>query len=89
MSVSINQYIFEGETKLRCSKCGLVHNLYFSGEYPEGVVQAIHDAMRLEGWGVSTITCPDCFDPQKENYLFEEDAGILDEYSDYDEDEFE
>jgi hypothetical protein len=63
------QYFFEGEAKIRCVKCGYSHLLSFSGMNPGSIEQSIDEALLSEGWGVASMTCPDCFDPQEERRL--------------------
>ena len=84
------QYIFEGETKVKCTRCGYVHTVSFSGINPSSIEQAIEEAMASDGWGVVSMTCPDCYDPldeqQQRDRELEESA--LEDYADYDEEEY-
>jgi len=78
------RYIFEGEAPIKCSKCGFTHTLYFSGVSPCTVKQAINEALESEQWGVSSMTCPDCYDP-----LDDVPCGdtLIDEEEAYDDDD--
>ena len=86
------RYIFEGETVVNCAKCGVVHTVSFSGMNPSTIEQALEEAMEIDGWGVVSMTCPDCYDPMEEQRMRDEeieDASNLDEFDDYDEDYYE
>jgi hypothetical protein len=48
--------------------------------------------MEIDGWGVASMTCPDCHNPIEEQYMRDqeiEDALNLDEFEDYEEDYYE
>lgn len=81
------QYFFEGETKVTCQKCGLNHTVSFSGVNPSGIEEAIEEAMISEGWGVVSMTCPDCYDPAEErravDLLMQEDIDLDEEDDDW------
>lgn len=83
------KYCFEGEAIAKCSRCGLVHTVSFSDISPATVEQAIESAMELDGWGVASMTCPDCYDPLDEqrarDELLEEDMELDDYEEEYDE----
>lgn len=78
------QYFFEGETTVVCQKCGLKHTISFSGVNPSGIEEAIEEAMVSDGWGVVSMTCPDCYDPLDERKAV--DAMMLEDI-DLDDDE--
>jgi len=87
-----DHYCFEGETRIKCTKCGLEHVLSFSGSNPASIDDAIEEAIQSENWGVASKTCPDCYDPLDEQRAEEEQIGRwleLEEeydYGDYDDD---
>jgi len=87
------QYFFEGETNVTCQKCGLQHTISFSGVNPSGIEDAIEEAMVSEGWGVVSMTCPDCYDPGEErraiDLLMQEDIELEDDDDDWEWDGFD
>ena len=74
-----------------CQKSGLAHTVYFSWVNPAGIEEAIEEAIASEGWGVASMTCPDCYSPEDErraiDELMQEDID-LDDLDDLD-DEWE
>ena len=83
------RYCFEGEAPVKCSRCGVKHMVSFSGINPMSIEQAIEEALEADGWGVASMVCADCFDPEEERRAL--DAEIEDEYDanflDYDDED--
>lgn len=77
------QYCFEGEALTTCTRCGLHHTIYFSGAYPMGIQEAMEEALLADGWGVASMTCPDCYDPLDEQKARDEE---IEEWLDLEED---
>jgi len=77
------KYFFEGETVITCTHCGLVHTVSFSGKHPSSIESSIEDAIEEDGWGVASMTCPDCFDPLEEQRARDQEMEDLSEMDDY------
>ncbi len=91
-------YGFDGTAKIRCRKCGMVHEVAFDGNELDTVDEAINRGMETDGWDSAAVVCPNCFDAfsemtdgfteeddDEDNYDFESDG----EFEEYDLDEEE
>lgn len=73
---------------MHCKRCGFKHVLSFSGSNPMSVNDAMEEALLSEGWGVASMTCPDCYDPlieqRAEDEAIEEWTELEEDYEDDD-----
>lgn len=82
------EYVYEGTSRVKCSKCGFEHEVFFTGDdnfHPE---EAITSSLIEDGWEVADMICPEC---NTDDYMAEQrekdqmiDADYFDDYDDYD-----
>jgi hypothetical protein len=83
------EYVYEGTSKVSCTKCGFKHEVFFTGDNNFHPEEAIDLVLLEEGWEVGNMVCPNCYDasdPIEEKRVEDEMQEYWDEYNDYEED---
>ena len=87
------EYVYEGHSKVQCTVCGREHEVFFTGDDNFSPVESINMVLLEEGWEVGRMVCPDCYASgdyiDEKKMLDEMEEEWLDEYDDWDEEDWE
>jgi hypothetical protein len=55
------EYVYEGHSKVVCSRCNFEHEVFFTGDDNYNPREAINMVLLEEGWEVEHMVCPECY----------------------------